>query len=89
MAEERIVCGARCLWWDSIDKAASRGIPVCPFCGSPLYEFESEESWFRAVRKHEENGSPGYTDFIRWLRGKCFPTTEKAQLQYQAEKKEE
>lgn len=86
----RIVYGARCSWWDSIDKVATTtglpgGLPVCPHCGSPLFEVGSETEWWAGVDQHESEREPGYRAFIEWLRGKCFPTLEAARAAYREE----
>jgi hypothetical protein len=74
MADMRIVYGAGCSWWDSIDKIAKTqsGLPCCPYCASVLYEVPSESLWWAAVDRRLD-GDPGYHKFIEWLRGKCFP----------------
>lgn len=73
--DERIVYGFRCTWWDSISQAVPRGgeaggLPVCPYCGSPLLESPSLEVWLDGARAHEVDGHPGYVDFLLWLRGR-------------------
>jgi hypothetical protein len=45
----------------------------------------SESEWNVGVAKHNET-HPGYSDFIAWLRGKCFPTQDAAQVVYESEK---
>lgn len=84
--DPRIVYGARCAWWDSIDKVSTTatGLPVCPHCASPLFEIGSEAEWWLGVQRHEEAGNPGYRAFVVWLRGKCFPGLEAAAAAYQA-----
>jgi hypothetical protein len=74
--DDRIVYGARCQWWDSIDKVATMpggGLPICPHCGSVLYE-TTPAKWWREVDAYEADGNPGYRQMIEWARGKCFPT---------------
>lgn len=76
MADQRIVYGAFCSWWDSIS-AASRtpsGIPCCPHCGGVLFEVPTEESWWADVDRYEAAGHSGYRAFIEWERGRCFPS---------------
>ena len=77
--DTRIVYGARCTWWDSIDHVSTkRAVPTCPHCGSPLFELDDEASWWRQVeryqREHPEDAS--YRDMMAWARGRCFPTFE-------------
>lgn len=88
MAEQLIVYGATCVWWDSIDKAATKpgsGLPCCPHCGSVLLQVE-EGSWWQGVDTHAEKES-GYREFIEWSRGRCFPTLAVARKAYERSKK--
>ena len=83
--DSRIVYGAMCLWWDSIDKVSKTptGLPCCPHCGGVLFEMASLEEWNQTVDTFEkESPSPGYREFINWLRGKCFPTPTAAREAY-------
>lgn len=80
MTDTRIVYGARCAWWDSINKIGKtapdlRGhsLPCCPFCGSVLFEMSSMKEWNAGVERYEAAGHPGYGKMITWARGKCFP----------------
>lgn len=90
MSGEQIVYGARCVWWDSIDKAATTdtGLPVCPYCGSPLYVIDADQ-WWASINNHESGqggrvvGHPGYRRFIEWLRGQCFSSYDVARHRYQ------
>lgn len=74
MSDSRVVYGARCSWWDTIDSIATTasGLPCCPRCYGPLFETDSLETWFRDARRYETDGHPGYVAFLEWLRGKCF-----------------
>lgn len=90
--DTRIVYGARCAWWGSIDKTAltppgpsGHRIPCCPHCSSPLFEMDDEAAWFAGVDRHEANGHPGYRTFVEWLRGKCFPSPRAAMAAYSIE----
>ena len=79
--DTRIPYGARCTWWDSIDKVGSRltpsgSIPCCPHCRNVLFEVESEEVWFAGADRYEAAGHPGYRAMLEWGRGKCFPDLE-------------
>jgi len=86
MPDTRIVYGARCAWWDSIDKVGTTptGLPACPHCGGVLFEVGTEAEWWLGVERHEAAGNDGYRAFVVWLRGKCFPTLEVAADAYQA-----
>ena len=44
MKDQRVVYGANCTWWDTIDKISktASGLPCCPRCGSVLFEIENE-----------------------------------------------
>ncbi len=83
-ADPRIVYGAKCAWWDSIDKAGKIGplnIPCCPHCKGVLYEMDSEAEWWKGADEYEKK-EPGYRKFMEWLRGKCFKTFEEARQKY-------
>lgn len=74
--DPRIVYGANCMWWDSINNAIvlQNGLPCCPHCGSVLFEMESEKAWLDSVEKYiEKTGDEVYREFVQWLKGKCFP----------------
>lgn len=83
--DSRIVSGARCTWWDSIDKVGKNGagLPCCPHCQSVLYEYPDEVMWFRGVDNYEAAGNPGYRKVIEWSRGKCFPKYAAAKYAYE------
>lgn len=85
--DTRIVSGARCTWWDSIDKAGktSSGLPGCPHCGSPLFETSSIEAWNKGVQEYEAAGHPGYAKRIAWMRGKCYRNLDEANKAYENE----
>jgi hypothetical protein len=76
--DSRIVYGANCSWWDSIDKigriVTPRGatLPCCPCCRGMLFEMPSQKEWWEAVALYERRGHPDYRAFIEWLRGQCF-----------------
>lgn len=78
MKDTRIVYGARCTWWDSIDKIGKLGmgtmgaLPCCPHCRSPLLEMADSDTWFLTVDQYEAMGHPGYRAKVEWSRGKCF-----------------
>jgi hypothetical protein len=77
--DQRVVCGARCTWWDSIDKVGSIGgpgehkLPCCPHCRGVLFEYENEAQWFAAIDAYEKQDHPGYRAMMEWARGRCFP----------------
>lgn len=88
--DTRIPFGARCTWWDSIDKIGVRftpggfKLPCCPHCGGMLYEMKDEAEWFASVDKYEAAGNPGYRVLVEWLRGKCFPNYAVARTAFEA-----
>lgn len=89
--DARVVYGARCSWWDSIDKAgtsksALHSIPCCPHCKQVLFEMESQEHWDAMVEKYENDGHPGYKAMVDWGRGKCFPNTRALEAAYNRSK---
>jgi len=96
MKANRIVYGAGCVWWDSIDKvgtlgaclttglANTVGLPCCPKCGSVLFE-QDEDTWNKGIDEYNKT-NPGYKEFITWLRGKCFKTIDIAKGEYEKTK---
>lgn len=86
-ASTLIVHGARCLWWDSIEKSAKHdsGIPCCPHCRSVLFQIE-ERHWMEGARRYEADGHPGYVALLLWSRGKCFPDLKAAQVAFARER---
>jgi hypothetical protein len=72
MSEVLIVYGARCVWWDSIDKASQlpNGLPCCPHCKSVLLQ-QMPKDWEEGMAQQELK-EPGYTALLAWMRGKCF-----------------
>lgn len=95
MSDQRIVYGARCSWWDSIDKIgktapgpSGHALPCCPHCSGVLFEVQSEAEWWAGVDKYErEKPEPGYRQFVEWMRGKCFPGYVAARAAYDAEER--
>ena len=93
MKDNRIVYGAGCVWWDSIDKAGNLnactdtkltntyGLPCCPHCGSVLFEVDENE-WYKNIDEYDKT-HPGYKDLVKWMRGKCFKTLELARNEYE------
>lgn len=100
VADTRIVYGARCLWWDSIDKVGrtglftysigpaslrtSPGLPCCPHCKGLLFEMPDMNAWMAGVPAHEAK-HPGYTEMLKWSRGRCFKTAAEQKAAYKAE----
>ena len=90
MSDERIVFGAQCTWWDSIDKVATTrtGLPCCPHCGGVLFEVDNIETWNAQVKHYQTvedlrcGGAMGYGRFITWLRGKCYPNVGEARAEF-------
>lgn len=83
--DTRIVYGARCTWWDSIDKVmVMAGLPRCPHCMGVLYEMENIAQWNAGSQRYGAN-FPGYVQLIEWCRGKCFPDLDAAVEAYHAE----
>lgn len=80
MSNLKITSGARCTWWDTIDKTgrvatpSGHSLPCCPHCSGVLLEVPNEEAWFEGVDRYEAAGNPGYRALTEWARGKCFPT---------------
>lgn len=89
MKDSRIVYGAFCTWWDSIDKVGrlptpSGSIPCCPQCQSVLFEV-NPDFWEHSVAAHAARpGNEEYPAFVEWLRGKCYPTQDEAKKAYKA-----
>lgn len=90
--DTRYVYGARCTWHGPISavnviphSGAGGGLPVCPHCSGPLYEFPSVMSWDNMVATYNAK-HPGYTEFVEWLGsyGRCWPNPVVAQRQYEA-----
>lgn len=70
MKDTRIVYGARCLWWGSINEThviPGVGIPCCPHCGSPLFEVDSIAVWTAGIQEQSKI-DPHYAQFVDWLR---------------------
>jgi hypothetical protein len=86
--DKRIVYGASCTWWGSIEDAGSmttsRGmqLPCCPHCEKPLFEIGSEEMFIAAATTYEKQCHPGYLDMLNWARGKCFPSIQALKANY-------
>lgn len=89
-ADTLIVFGARCVWWDSIDKAGSiprpnspfGGLPCCPHCKSVLLQMDESQWWSGVERYEREQPEPGYRQMIEWQRGKCFPSVDHVRAAY-------
>lgn len=74
IADTRFVYSARGTWFGSIHEVGktASGLPCCPHCGSPLFEYDSEAIWWDQVDKYDAT-HPGYRLMWEWARGKCFP----------------
>jgi hypothetical protein len=95
MSDPRIVYGASCCWWDSIDRVGhlpgpfGRSLPCCPRCNGVLFEMTDEAEWWRSVDRHMAVAvDPKYRSFIEWLRGRCFQTIEDARAEYDRRERE-
>lgn len=65
MTDNLHVYGAHCAWHGTIADTARNGqIPVCPHCGSVLFQTQ-EDAWWAGV-KNFNNINPGYEELIRW-----------------------
>jgi len=85
---ERVVHGARCTWWNLIGNAATTptGLPVCPYCRSPLFEVPGLHTWWYGAEQAVEAGTVAddYLDFLEWLQGRCFRNMDLARTAYDA-----
>jgi hypothetical protein len=83
--QKRIVYGSACMWWDGIEAASTTagGLPCCPRCGGVLFE-DDEDAWWIHVSVYNQD-HPGYDAFVRWLRGRCFPSVAEAQAAFKDE----
>jgi hypothetical protein len=70
--DTRVVYGAHCSWWDSIDNAGrvpGSSLPGCPYCGSPLYEAPNIDEYLKGAYERGDD----YVAMLMWLRGReCF-----------------
>jgi hypothetical protein len=75
-ADERIVYGAACSWWDSISEVERlpSGLPCCPHCRGVLFQAPTEAQWWEAIDAHVQAGHPDYRVMLEWSRGQCYPT---------------
>jgi len=73
---------------DIIEKAGAikspPHFPCCPFCGSLLFQHDSEKAFWAGSKEYEET-HPGYIALIKWLKGKCFKSISEAAVAYEAE----
>lgn len=85
-ADPRVVYGALCAWWDTIDKVHLwLGLPACPVCHGPLFEMESLEVWWSGARIYAAGkGDTEYLAFLEWSRGKCFKSYAEARAAFEA-----
>lgn len=85
--DRRVVYGARCAWWDYIDKVAvdGSGLPCCPHCNGVLFEMDRGE-WEEGIEKHtKETNHLNYPIFMAWLKGRCFRNSTEAFKAFEAE----
>lgn len=84
MRDRRVVYGARCSWWGSINEVSTlpSGMSCCPSCRGVLFEYDNEEEWWEGVDQYEAEGNPGYRAFIEWLRGRCRPSVGEARAEF-------
>jgi hypothetical protein len=72
-SDPRVVYGAHCTYWGPISSVGMLpgGLPCCPYCHGVLFEMETEEEFMRQARRFDDQ-TPGYSQFIVWLKGrKC------------------
>src|SRR5438034_401768 len=74
----------RWTWRDAIEAAANTRPPTCPFCGSVLFHFPDERSFWAGSVAYEKEHS-GYVALLRWLKGRCFKTMAEAAAAYESE----
>ena len=81
--DTRIAYGAMCFWWGNIQDVGVLpvGLPCCPQCGGLLLEVPNEEKWFSEHEDYEKE-HPGYIEFLRWSKGRCFKSREEAEAAY-------
>jgi hypothetical protein len=98
MSDTRVAYGAFCFWWGDIQQVGLTPphtmtvngephvmqLPCCPTCGGLLMEAPTEAAFLEGAQKYESEGHPGYVDFVRWSKGKCFKTRELAEAAYAA-----
>lgn len=75
-----VAYGAGCAWWGLLTEARNDAddLSRCPQCGGLVYLIESEEALFKVAAEHEKVGNPGWPEFLRWSRGKCFDSWHRA-----------
>jgi hypothetical protein len=80
--DTRIAYGVRCSWWDEIQNVkVLNGLPVCPHCGSPLFEKPDMESFMVGADEFEAE-HPGYMKLLAFAKGKCFTGIGSLQAAY-------
>lgn len=85
--EEVAVYGVCCTWRGKFSEAVvnSKGMIVCPHCGGVVFEGNTEEEYMAGVADYEEEGHSGYVAFMRWIRGKCYPSPQDAVSDFTAQ----
>lgn len=72
----KIVYGAQCTFWGSIEDAGltsmdGHGVPCCPFCGGMLFEVSDPAKWQASIDRHAAV-EPDYPAIMAWSRGACL-----------------
>src|SRR5690606_31561522 len=58
-------------------------LPCCPHCRGVLFQVDSEAAWWSVINEHaRRTGDADYPEFIRWLRGRCFPDMRTARAAF-------
>lgn len=62
-------------------------LPCCPFCGSMLFQVNSELEWQTGAKNHEALGHTHYVSFLDWTRtqSRCWPSLRVAALDFEKE----
>lgn len=83
-----IAHGAQCTWWNTADHAAYDGNRLrCPQCFGPL-NVNDTDGWEQLVQSGADQYADqlvdvvSYEDLTSWLRGRCYPTIDRAAAAY-------
>jgi hypothetical protein len=66
------------------DSFRPASLPCCPFCGSVLFQHDSEKEFWAGSAEYEKT-HPGYVALMTWMKGKCFKTMSEAAIAYESE----